>query len=346
MLVSSCIFNWHRKSHGLLDIVFLIGAISSSRVSPSSPIRGDDDLEVVQERIPSRDMSACPICESIKTKYAFHKGGGSYYRCETCQVLFVKMNLSDAAVHSHYGESYYESLGKEGCGRSGYPSYRASCSTLTDGFRRKLDFVQRYVQGGKLLDAGAAYGFFLKAAESHFEGVGLDVSAYAADIAKRDFNANVHVGDIEQTRFPHDTFEVVVMWDIIEHIVRPVKALKEIHRILKPGGYLFVSTDDAANWLCRFLGHRWWALAAPLHLCHFSKRGLEVACDRAGLEHPSFFADPRYYTISDIIKHFGVSYQNRLIDKIGNRLGGIFLGKCSLRIARPEQFIAVIRKRQ
>lgn len=291
-------------------------------------------------------MSACPICESIKVVYAFRKGEVFYYRCENCLVLFVKMSLSDSAVHSHYAESYYESLGNKGCGRSGYPSYRASYSTLTDGFQRKLDFVQRYVKGGKLLDAGAAYGFFVKAAEPFFDGVGLDVSAYAAEIAKRDFNANVYVGDIEQTHFLHDAFDVVVMWDIIEHIVRPVKALKEVHRILRPGGYLFVSTDDAANWLCRILGHRWWALAAPLHLCHFSKRGLEVACERAGLERPSFFADPRYYTISEIIKHFGVSYQNSLIDNIGNRLGRIFLGRMTLRIARPEQFIAVIRKRK
>lgn len=289
-------------------------------------------------------MSACPICGSFKVEHAFRKREFSYHRCKNCHVLFVQMSLSDAAVHGHYGEPYYESHKKGWCGRSGYPSYRASHSTLTDSFRRKLDFVQRYVKRGKLLDAGAAYGFFLKAAEPCFEGVGLDVSLYAADIAKRDFNATVDVGDIEQTRFPNETFDVVVMWDIIEHIIRPVKALKEVHRILKPGGYLFVSTDDAANWLSRFLGNRWWALAAPLHLCHFSKRGLEVACERAGLERPSFFADPRYYTIPEIIKHFGVSYQSSLLNDIGNTLRKTFLVKMSLRIARPEQFIAVISK--
>jgi SAM-dependent methyltransferase len=254
------------------------------------------------------------------------------------------MSLTDAAVHGHYGESYYESRGKECCGRSGYPSYRASHCSLTDGFRRKLDFVRQYVKSGKLLDAGAAYGFFLKTAEPFFEGIGLDVSPYAADIARRDFNATVDVGDIEETHFLNDTFDVVVMWNIIEHIIRPIRALKEVSRILKPGGYLFVSTDDAANWLSRILVHRWWALAAPLHLCHFSKRGLEIACERTGLGRPAFFADPRYYTIPEIIKHFGVSYQSRLLNSIGNTLGKTFLKKMALRVARPEQFIAVTRK--
>jgi len=291
-------------------------------------------------------MLACPICESQKVDHAFDKGAYSYHRCSFCQVLFVQMSLSHAEVHEHYGEIYFESDGKERYGRHGYPSYRASRPTLKGGFAEKLNFIRRYVTKGNLLDAGAAYGFFLKVAEPFFDGIGLDISPYAADAAKREFNASVNVGDIEQTDFPNSSFDVVVMWDIIEHIINPVKALKEVYRVLKPGGYLFVSTDDAGNWLPRLLGHRWWALAAPLHLCHFSKRGLEVACERAGFERPSFFSDPRHYTIPEIIKHFGVSYQSSLLNNIGNTLGKTFLKKMSLRIARPEQFIAVIRKGQ
>ena len=182
-------------------------------------------------------------------------------------------------------------------------------------------------------------------AEPFFDGIGLDISPYAAEAAKQEFNARVSVGDIEQTDFPNNRFDVVVMWDIIEHIISPVKALKEVHRLLKPGGYLFVSTDDAGNWLPRLLSHRWWALGAPMHLCHFSKRGLEVACGRRRLlSLPPFSPIRRHYTISEIIKHFGVSYQSSLLSGIGKAMDRTFLKKLAIHIARPEQFIAVIHK--
>ena len=65
-------------------------------------------------------------------------------------------------------------------------------------------------------------------------------------------------GDVELLDFVDKTFDVAVMWDVIEHLIRPVVALKELRRVLKPGGYLFVSTDDANHWLPRLLGRHWW----------------------------------------------------------------------------------------
>lgn len=163
-------------------------------------------------------------------------------------------------------------------------------------------------------------------------------------IAQREFNVQVRVGDIECLDAPNESFDVVVMWDIIEHIIRPIKALTEVTRVLKPGGYLFVSTDDAASWLPRILGKHWWSLGAPMHLCHFSKRGLTIACERAGLGPPKFFSDPREYTLPEIIKHFGVSYESNFLKAAGVTFEKSVMSKVVIRIARPEQFVAVIRK--
>jgi ubiquinone/menaquinone biosynthesis C-methylase UbiE len=155
----------------------------------------------------------------------------------------------------------------------------------------------------------------------------------------------VRVGNIEKVDAPDESFDVVVMWDIIEHTIRPLTSLTEVARILKPGGYLFVSTDDAANWLPKILGKYWWSLGAPMHLCHFSKRGLTIACERAGLGVPIFFADPREYTLPEIIKHFGVSYGNSFLRTIGLTLEKSVVNTVVVRIARPEQFVAVVQKR-
>ncbi len=289
-------------------------------------------------------MPACPSCNDANTASVFRKNEFPYHRCRRCQSLFVDLKMGDKAVHEHYGEAYYESETLAEKGRRGYPSYRASYASLTDGFRKKLDFVRKYVSGGRLLDAGAAYGFFLKGAEPHFEGEGIDISNFAAIVAQREFNVRVKVGDIERVDAPDGSFDVVVMWDIIEHIIRPIKALTEVARVLKPGGYLFVSTDDASNWLPKLLGKRWWSLGAPMHLCHFSKRGLAIICERAGLGLPAFFSDPREYTLPEIIKHFGVSYESNFLKSIGLTLEKSLVNKFVVRMARPEQFIAVIQK--
>jgi len=289
-------------------------------------------------------MSACPLCEAENGNRAFEKAGFGYYRCARCRTLYVGLEMADGEVHGHYRESYYESERQPADERQGYPSYRDSHTTLTDGFRKKLAVVRSHVPGGRLLDTGAAYGFFVKVAEPWFDASGIDISEYAARIAREEFQAQVVQGDVEAIAAADASFDAVVMWDIIEHLIRPARALQEICRVLKPGGFLFVSTDDAACWLPRLLGRQWWALAAPLHLCHFSKQGLALACDRVGLGVPAFQSDPREYTLAEVLKHFSVSYQSRALGGLAALLERAGLGKRVLRVARPEQFIAVIQK--
>lgn len=276
---------------------------------------------------------------------AFRKGGYSYLRCRSCGMLLVDLHLAPAEVFSHYSRTYYEAEASGADeGRRGYPSYRNARDTLQASFGAKLAVVRRRVPSGRLLDAGAAYGFFLLAAAPYFECMGIDVSEYAASVARDEFGMNVRSGDIEQTGFPDGHFDAVVLWDIIEHLIHPVEALREVHRVLKPGGWVFISTDDAAHWLPRLLGSRWWALAAPLHLCHFSKQGMAIAFRRAGLELKEMARDPRRYSVSEIIKHFGVSYQSSFLTNLGGSMERNALGRLAFHVTRPEQFIAIGRK--
>jgi SAM-dependent methyltransferase len=257
----------------------------------------------------------------------------------------VDLQLAPAEVFSHYSESYYEAEASGAdTGRRGYPSYRNARTSMEASFVDKLDVVRRHVSSGRLLDAGAAYGLFLLTAAPHFECMGIDVSEYAASVARSEFGMNVRAGDIEHTEFPDNHFDAVVLWDIIEHLIHPVEALTEVHRVLKPGGWAFISTDDAANWLPRMLGSRWWALGAPMHLCHVSKQGISIACKRAGFAHHEFVSDPRSYGVAEVIKHFGVSYQNAALMRFGDWMQGNPLGRLVFHITRPEQFIAIARK--
>lgn len=289
-------------------------------------------------------MTTCVVCDSGNPKECFRKNEFAYFRCPNCNTLFMDFNMTPADVFAHYSETYYESDSHESDSRMGYPSYRGAQDTLMASFNGKLAVVRRHVPGGRLLDAGAAYGFFLQTASPYFECMGIDVSEYAAKVAREEFRMNVQAVDIEHTNFPDAHFDAVVLWDIIEHLIRPVDALREVSRVLKPGGRVFISTDDAANWLPRLLGSHWWALAAPLHLCHFSKKGMTVAFRRAGLEIQDFASDPRRYGVAEIIKHFGVSYQSAELTRFGNWMEKNPLGRFVFQVTRPEQFIAIGRK--
>ena len=287
---------------------------------------------------------ACPTCHGKATSEAFRLADFAYRRCHRCRTVFVEVGIPDSAVHARYHAAYFESSNSQDDQRHGYASYREARASMLRSFAARVALIRRFVPTGRLFEAGAAYGFFLKAAEPHFDGAGVDISAHAADIARREYGASVTKGDVESLDFADSTFDVAVMWDVVEHLIRPVTALKELRRVLKPGGYLFLSTDDVSHWLPRLLGRRWWGLAPPLHLCHFSRAGLRNACALAGLESPTFFGDPRYYSVPEVITHFGESYRNATLKALGARLDRTPLGDLTIRVKRPEQFIAVIRR--
>lgn len=290
-------------------------------------------------------MIECVLCGHNALKRSFYAKGATYFRCLSCRSLLVGTTYAASDVFSNYSASYYEgdSHGTSD-NRRGYPSYREAESTLVASFEDKLGLVRRFVSSGTLLDAGAAYGFFLKTASPHFRGKGIDVSPYAALTARSQVGVAVEAGDIEHTPFQDMEFDVIVMWDIIEHLLTPVGALREMNRVLKPGGYLFISTDDAAHWLPRVLGAKWWALGPPLHLCHCSKLGIARGVERAGFRLHSFESDLRRYSIAEIIRHFGVSYQSKMLTAMGTKLETTRIGRLVLSVKRPEQFVAIVQK--
>ena len=290
----------------------------------------------------------CPICGE-RAEPSFRKGVHRYRKCVSCGTLFVAGDFRPEDIHSRYSRDYFEASGaNEFKERRGYPSYMEAQQSLISSFSRKLDLIRDLLPNGKLLDVGAAYGTFLSLATPYYECFGLDVSEYAAQVACSQFGLSVRQGSIEEsTPFADECFDVVVMWDVIEHLIDPVRGLKEVRRILKPGGWLTISTDDVANWLPRFLGRHWWALAPPLHLCHFTRQGMTTALNRAGgFGQVQFMSDTREYRIGEIVGHFGVSFRNRGLTDMGKRLDKTSIGQRAITVTRPEQFIAIARKKE
>jgi SAM-dependent methyltransferase len=139
-----------------------------------------------------------------------------------------------------------------------------------------------YRQTNKLLDIGCGAGGLLEAARKHgWNAQGLDVSSHAAKHV-RELGFEVFEGELREAAYPAAHFDVVTAAELLEHIFEPAALLREVARILRPGGLFWTTTPHARGISGRMLGLKWRCVWPPEHLQLFSIRGLKALLREAG----------------------------------------------------------------
>lgn len=216
----------------------------------------------------------CRACRGA-TSARFRKRGFSFVTCLVCGVISVADPLPEAV---DYDASYFSEASA-----NGYAAYLQDRSLIEANFRNRLDWIQSHVSGGRLLDVGAAYGFFVHLAEkAGFEASGLEPAADCADFARRELGVRLKTGRIETADLPAGSFDVITMFDVLEHFEDPRLALQRAARLLSAGGVLIVETGDTQALLARISGHRWYFFDPPQHLVFFSQENLTQLASNVG----------------------------------------------------------------
>jgi 2-polyprenyl-3-methyl-5-hydroxy-6-metoxy-1,4-benzoquinol methylase len=235
----------------------------------------------------------CPLCDNSSTNRILFELSRPVIRCGACGLVYAAPHDADTGGRE-FNESYY----RQGI----YADYLEDAGAIRKNARRILDELESRVEGRTLLDVGCATGFFLDAARSRGWSVrGLEVSSYASEYARRELHLDVRSGSIESFADHSSKFDVVTLWDTIEHLNRPDLALTNIRRLLHKDGLLAISTGDYGSMLRRITGKRWRLFADPTHNFFFEESTLKRLLDQTGFEPVHFSRRGKWVTLSMIL---------------------------------------------
>jgi 2-polyprenyl-3-methyl-5-hydroxy-6-metoxy-1,4-benzoquinol methylase len=194
----------------------------------------------------------------------------------------------------------------------------------------------------RLLDIGCHIGVFLEIArEQGWEAWGVEPSAWAADQA-RARALRVTTGTLREARFPDQFFDIVTMWDVIEHLTDPLSSLQEAYRVLAPGGIICIHTINIESPFARLMGHRWpWLM--EMHLYYFSPQTLTQMLEKAGFQVIEMVTQGRYLRLGYLLSRLE-PYAGVLAQGLGKLSRGLGLAHLPISINLGDLFTTFARK--
>lgn len=200
-------------------------------------------------------------------------------RCRRCGLIYQNPRPSLQEIGQHYPSEYnayhyHQELHQQNVLRRLAAEY---------GIAKRRRYITRYKQTGTLLDVGCGTGLFLRSMiqQGSWEVWGIEPNAQAAEVTQQ-MGIHVITAKLEEAELPERYFDVVTMWDVIEHLHNPSGALRKMASILKPEGILVIRTPNFDSWEARLFGMHWSGLEPPRHLFIFTPYTLAAMLAQAG----------------------------------------------------------------
>lgn len=274
------------------------------------------------------EKAICLICRSKEIKFFCQKNNYKLYRCLNCELIFVRPIPSN--LTAIYSVAYFKrSMDNKRINKFGYVDYEEDKKATRKTFVVYFDKVSRLTKGRKIFDIGAATGYFLDIVrEQGWSTGGVEISAYAAGVAKKKGH-NIFLGDLADLKI-EEKYDVVTMWDVLEHLPNPTKYLKLISDILQQDGILAINTICSSSLWARLWGRHWHAILPPEHLFYYSVKSLEILLKRNGFKIIERSKIGKQFTlpyVCQVLAHrYNLLFLNRLAD---------FFNKAGLKIGLP-----------
>ncbi len=242
--------------------------------APCPPTLSKHRAPPMAEGIALRDCLAC--AHVTEQRFLYSVNGCNILRCRTC-------GLGQAETPAFDPTSYYTGKYFSGQQSDGYADYLAAEPVLRIEFARTVAFIRQWCNGGRLLEIGCAYGFFLHEAKKYFDVSGIELAADAAIYCQRSGLSVLPGAADEATLHRDEKVDVIVMLDVIEHLPDPRGTLVLLSRLLGPGGIIVMTTGDFGSVAARLCGRYWRLMTPPQHLWFFGRESIIRLAGSLGL---------------------------------------------------------------
>lgn len=272
-------------------------------------------------------------------------GSFQFVRCLECGLIRQNPRLIPPALDAYYPENY--------------PSFALSVESRKNAIRRidhrygqlkRVRVVRRLCRTGRLLDVGCGTGDFLFEVNhtGNWQALGVEPNPYACGYVRRVLGLDVICGTLGAASLASAAFDVVTMWNTLEHVHDPRHNLKQAYRVLRPGGVLIFSVPVVHSLLRQWFGSYWAEWDLPRHMCIFSHHTVERFLQETGFHLRavrSLFTEYRVFRMSLqnwASEHVSSDTVRRALPVLLRFLPIRLIGTLALRIAVPAQKNSVL----
>lgn len=238
-------------------------------------------------------MYRCPVCEQTNHKDLYKLAEGKLITCQNCYLAFyvprpISEELADFYDQQSYREDYAQSI-------------MSSQDFTINRYQELKRIIAKYQpnllkQSNKtFLDIGCGLGNLLQLAIADgWQITGTELSAMAADQADIKIRDRILVGDISVLDLPENSFDLITIYHVIEHLINPIPTLEKLQKLLKPEGVLFIETPNL-NSLGAYVSGKNWSNIIPLeHINYFNSKSLGNSLEIAGFDSFQIFTNAPY----------------------------------------------------
>lgn len=199
-------------------------------------------------------VNACWVCGAKERRNLGERHRMEIVECENCGFMFPNPRVAESEIGRLYSSQYWNVHQRV----SNLATLRDRALYDYHNALSRVFLVKAYRSNGRWLDIGCASGALVKRAMEHgYKGVGLEISADVADAGKELFGVKIVTGRIETAKLATQSFDVVTMFDVFEHLYEPDRAMQRIRRVLGRGGVLIIETfrTDCDDFRSKGLDH-------------------------------------------------------------------------------------------